>query len=171
MIGLARDGKELLGNPVPEMNAKLKGSVDYNRPFKESMDVMMRSGKNKAGVYVAKGLMDLKNDNDDNIIGGAEFEVVGDDEIRAAKAGAIDRKRYEAEHKEELEATAKRNLEERKAREKAAKNAKKGKSSKTDVKHLIIEEGIDEPVRESVGRKSKGKGEPVKEEIKQGKKK
>ncbi len=171
MIGLARDGKELLGNPVPEMNAKLKGSVDYNRPFRESMEVMMRSGKNKAAVYVAGGLMDLKNDNPDNILGGAEFEVVGDDEIRAAKAGAIDRKRYEAEHKEELEATAKRNLEERKAREKAEKNGKKGKSSKTDVKHLIIEEGIEEPERESTGRRSKDSDQPAKEIKKSGKKK
>ena len=118
-----------------------KCSVPLSVNIQRSIDIMTKSGVGRAAVYTSTGLKETDNENNSF---AAEFEIVSDEEIHAAKIATIDQKIFESdpENMAKIEANAKRNLEERIAREKKAKEKSKSKS-RISIRDLEIEDNPD----------------------------
>ena len=135
---------------MKDLSDNYKGSMPLDVPIKRTLDVMTKTGVQKADTYKATGLKDKVNALETVV---SEFEIVSDEEIHAAKLAAADQKRFESdpENKAKIEANAKKNLEERKAREK--------NKNKITINELEIEENPgrvskDNDVTKVQGRKS-----------------
>ena len=120
---------------------------------------MSKTEVEKASTYKAE----FVKDGDDLLNATAsEFEIVGDDEIHAAKIATADYKRFisDPENAAKVEANAKKNLEERKAREK-----NKGKN-KINVRDLEIEENPDKIDEKEIKTKAQGRNSVASEKSK-----
>ena len=144
---------------LKDLNENYKNSVPVNETLKRTMEVMSKTEVEKASTYKAE----FVKDGDDLLDQKAsEFEIVGDDEIHAAKIATADYKRFisDPENAAKVEANAKKNLEERKAREK-----NKGKN-KINVRDLEIEENPEKIDEKEIKTKAQGRNSVTNEKSK-----
>lgn len=109
--------KDIADDCLKDLNDNYKSSVPVDVKLGRSMEVMTKTTVGKAETYKAEFVKDGGNLLDEK---ASEFEVVGDEEIHEAKIAAVDYKHFmsDPENAAKVEANAKKNLAERKAREK-----------------------------------------------------
>lgn len=109
--------KDIADDCLKDLNDNYKNSVPVDVKLGRSMEVMTKTTVGKAETYKAEFVKDGGNLLDEK---ASEFEVVGDEEIHEAKIAAVDYKHFmsDPENAAKVEANAKKNLAERKAREK-----------------------------------------------------
>ncbi len=109
--------KDIADDCLKDLNDNYKNSVPVDVKLGRSMEVMTKTTAGKAKTYKAEFVKDGGDLLDEK---ASEFEVVGDEEIHEAKIAAVDYKHFmsDPENAAKVEANAKKNLAERKAREK-----------------------------------------------------
>lgn len=133
-----------------DLKSKIKDPVMLNVSVRRNIDILVKSGRKDPRL---ENDSIVKEDGKSFISG---FEIVDEEEIRASKIASVEQKIFESkpENKAKIEENARKNLEERKAREKS-----KGKvKDRISINDLENEEHPDKKIEvtKAQGKKSVG---------------